>query len=105
VPRLPANGVIDIQITGTDDESLEPVAAALAVAGWCRRLGFDRDHQVLGCRRHPRNGARLSSWSRRVSGERTFTSDCNDARTRYAVLVGDSLRTRWEVAEAYAQVK
>jgi GrpB-like predicted nucleotidyltransferase (UPF0157 family) len=106
VPHLPAKDVIDVQITVTDDEGLERVAAALEARGWRRKARIDRDHTVAGLPRAPAEwrkvlfvepeGERRANVHIRVHGR---------ANQRYALLVRDYLRTHSDAATAYAQIK
>jgi len=106
VPGLPAKDVIDVQITVSDEDSLERVAAALAARGWRQRVGFDRDHQVPGLPTAP------AEWRKALlveaEGERRANVHCRvhgRANQRYALLFRDFLRVHPDAAEAYAQVK
>ena len=106
VPGLPAKDVIDVQITVTDNKSLEHTAASLAARGWRRKADIDRDHQVPGFPTAP------AEWRKAFfvepEGERRINVHVRvqgRANHRYALLFRDFLRTHPEAAEAYAEVK
>ena len=106
VRHLPAKDVIDVQITVTDDDGLQRVAAALAAAGWRPGAAITRDHQVPGLPTEP------DQWRKAFLSEPEGDRRVNvhvrvdgRANQRYALLFRDYLRTHPDAAEAYAQVK
>lgn len=106
VPGLASKNVIDIQVTASDEEAFERVAAALERRRWRRVTEYSSDHQVPGLSMEP------SEWRKAFfdepQGDRAIHVHVRidgRANQRYALLFRDFLRAHPEAAAAYAELK
>ena len=95
-----------MQVTVSDDESCERVAASLAARAWRRSTGIDRDHRVAGLPTAPAEWRK--AFLSEPEGERRVNVHVRvqgRANQRYPLLFRDYLRTHPVAAGAYARVK
>jgi GrpB-like predicted nucleotidyltransferase (UPF0157 family) len=105
VPGLSAKDVIDIQITVASLDP-DPIAAALARAGFTLRADVNGDHVPPGAIANPDEWRKL--YAQPHAGHRrvhVHVRQAGRANGRYALLFRDYLRANAAVAAAYLQVK